>query len=260
MIMKLTLARPIIIFDVETTGLDTANDRIIELAALKIFPDGQREEKCKRFNPLIPIPKEASDVHGIMDEDVKNEPPFAKVARGEKGIAAFFADCDLAGFNIVNFDVPILQAELNRAEAKLDLSKVSMVDVYKLFVTKEPRNLETAVMFYCGRAHEDAHSALGDVKATADVLESQLERYQDLPSTPSELDLCVRKPEWVDRQGKLRLVDDKITVAFGRNKGRTLEYLAREEPDYIRWMIQNEVVPDAMNVLGDALLDPVPKT
>ncbi len=258
--MKLTLERPIIIFDVETTGLDTTHDRIIELAALKIFPDGRREEKCKRFNPLIPIPKEASDVHGITDEDVKNEPPFAKVARGEKGIAAFFAGCDLAGFNIVNFDVPILQAELNRAEAKLDLSQVSMVDVYKLYVTKEPRNLETAVAFYCGRPHEDAHSALGDVKATTDVLEAQLERYQDLPSTPSELDQCVRKPEWVDRQGKLRLVDDKITVAFGRNKGRTLEYLAREEPDYIRWMIQNEVVPDAMDVLRDALLGPVPQS
>ncbi len=256
MSMKLTLTRPIIVFDVETTGLDLVHDRIIELAALKIFPDGRQEEKCKRFNPLIPIPKEASDVHGITDDDVKNEPPFAKVARGEKGIAAFFTECDLAGFNIVNFDVPILQAELNRAEAKLDLSKVSMVDAFKLFVTKEPRSLEAAVAFYCRRDHEDAHSALGDVKATAEVLNAQLERYQDLPHTPSELDSFVRKPEWVDRQGKLRLVDDKIAVAFGRNKGRTLEYLAREEPDYIRWMIQNEVVPDAMDILRDALLIP----
>ena len=258
--MRLTLERPLIVFDVETTGLDPVRDRIVELAALKIFPDGHREEKCKRFNPLIPIPKEASDVHGITDEDVKNEPPFAKVARGEMGIAAFFADCDLAGFNIVNFDVPILQAELDRADAKLDLSKVAMVDAYKLFTAKEPRNLEAAVTFYCGRDHEDAHSALGDVKATAEVLAAQLERYPDLPVTPAELDAFVRKPEWVDRQGKLRLVNDKITVAFGRNKGRTLEYLAREEPDYIRWMIQNEVVPDAMDVLRDALLVDIPKS
>ena len=228
---------------------------VVELAALKIHPDGTREEKCRRFNPLIPIPREATEIHGITDEDVKNEPPFAKVARGERGIAAFFSDCDLAGFNIVSFDVPILQAELNRADLKLDLSKVAMVDVYKIFVFREPRDLAAAVAFYCGRSHDESHTALGDVRATFDVLEVQLARYGALPDTPAGLDHSVRKPEWIDRRGKLRVVNGKITVAFGRNKGRSLEYLAREEPDYIRWMIQNQIVPDAEDILRDALLD-----
>jgi len=257
-IMKLKLERPIIFFDVETTGVDPKHDRIVELAVIKIWPDGTREEKCKRFNPLMPIPKEATAIHGIRDEDVKNEPPFAKVAKGEKGIAAYFANCDLAGFNIINFDIPILQAELDRAKQTLDLSNVAVVDAYRIFTHKEPRNLSAALMFYCDKTHDDAHSALSDVKATADVLEAQLIHYPDLPDTPTALDESVRHPEAVDRQGKLRWVDGEVTVAFGRNKGRTLQYLAREDPDYVRWMIDNAVVPDATSLLRDALVGHFP--
>jgi DNA polymerase-3 subunit epsilon len=249
--MKLHLKRPIVFFDVETTGLDTKEDRIIELAVIKLFPDGQSEEKCRRFNPLMPIPKEATGIHGITDEDVKNEPPFSRSARP---IAAFFAGCDLAGFNIIKYDVPILQAELMRADAKLDLADISLIDAYEIFITREPRSLEAAVAFYCGRKHQDAHTALGDVRAAADVLAAQLERYPDLAQSPSELDKQLRHPESVDRGGKLRWVDGKVTVAFGRNRGRTIEFLAREEPEYLRWMIDNEVVPDAAHLLRDALI------
>jgi DNA polymerase-3 subunit epsilon len=256
--MPLELTRPIIFFDIESTGLDTDSDRIVELAAVKLFPDGTREERCKRFNPMMPIPKEASAVHGITDEDVKNEPPFYKVARGEKGIAAFFRNCDLAGFNIVGFDIPMLKKELERADETLDLTDAAVVDVMKIFKKMEPRTLEAAVRFYCNKEHEGAHAALADVTATVDVLMAQIARYQDLPNTPGELDKAVRHPESVDRNGKLRWVAGEVTVAFGMHKGRTLKYLAAEEPNYLRWMIENKVIEDAAHILGDALMGRFP--
>lgn len=252
--MDLKLKQPIIFFDVETTGLDPQNDRIIELAAIKIWPDGRQEEKCKRFNPLVPIPKEATEIHGITDEDVKNEPTFLQVAKGDRGIGAYFADCDLAGFNIISFDIPFLQAELERAKLKLDLSRISVIDAYKIFTFYERRDLSAAIKFYCNRDHEEAHSALGDARATFDVLEAQLGRYPDLPKTPPEIDQSVRHPSSVDRLGKLKWVEGEIVVTFGRHKGRTLKYLVREEADYIRWMIDNGVVADAAHLLRDALV------
>jgi DNA polymerase III subunit epsilon len=252
--MRLKLERPLIVFDLETTGTDTQRDRVVELAAIKIWPDGKREEKTKRFNPGIPIPKEATAVHGISDEDVKDEPPFAKVARGEKGVASYFAGCDLAGYNIINFDIPMLAAEFERAGEKLDVSQIAVVDSFKIFITREPRNLTGAVRFYCGKEHADAHAALGDVRATLEVLEAQLNRYTDLPGTVRELDGATRDPEEVDRRGKLKWIDGEVAVNFGRHKSKTLRYLAREEPDYIRWMIDNKVVQDAVHHLHDALL------
>ena len=226
--MGLELKRPIVFFDIESTGLDPERDRIIELAAIKIHEDGTREEKCKRFNPLQPIPKEATAIHGITDADVKNEPPFYKVARGEKGIAAFFRGCDLGGFNILYFDIPLLKKELERAEETLDLSEVHVVDAMLIFKKKEPRDLEAAAKFYCDKPHQDAHSAFGDVQMTVEVLMAQLERYDDLPRTPQEIDAALRHPDAVDRLGKLKWVDDEVTLDFGKHRGRTLRYLARE--------------------------------
>ena len=257
--MNLELTRPIVFFDIESTGLDPQKDRIVELAAVKIFPDGTREQKCKRFNPMMPIPKEATAVHGITDADVLNEPPFYKVARGKNGIAAFFKDSDLGGFNIVYFDIPLLKKELERAGEELDLSHVAVVDAMTIFKTREPRTLEAAVQFYCGRAHTNAHAALDDVQATVEVLFGQLEKYGDLPRTPEEIDLSVRHPDAVDRLGKLKWVDGEVAVGFGKHQGRSLKYLAREEPDYIRWMIQARVVEDGIPILRDALLGHFPK-
>ncbi|MDJ0762467.1 MAG: exonuclease domain-containing protein [Myxococcota bacterium] len=252
--MGLALKRPIIYFDVETTGLDPQKDRIIELAAVKHWPDGREEEKCRRFNPLIPIPKEATAIHGITDADVKNELPFARYARGPGGIGDFFKGCDLAGFNIIYFDIPMLKAELVRAGENLDISDIYVVDAYRIFTTKEPRDLGAAVRYYCGESHTDAHSALGDVQATVAVLNAQLDKYADLPRSPAELDTSLRHPESVDREGKLKWMDGEISISFGRHKGRTLKYLAREEPDYLRWMIDNEIAPDAAAHLRDALM------
>ena len=251
--MRLKIERPLIIFDIESTGVDPKNDRIVELAAIKILPDGGQEEKCRRFNPLIPIPKEATAVHGISDDDVKDLPPFARYAKGENGIGAFFSDCDLGGFNIISFDIPLLQSELKRCGEKLDLSQISVVDAFRIFTRREPRTLEAALKFYCGREHEGAHSAIWDVKATIDVLESQLERYADLPESPLEIDQATRHPDAVDRMGKLKLVDGEVTISFGRHRNRRLKDLAREEPDYLRWMIDKGVVPDAEQVIRDAL-------
>lgn len=252
--MRIELKRPIVFFDLETTGTDPQRDKIIELAAIKIWPDGRREEKCRRFNPQMPIPKEAIAIHGITDEDVRNEPPFAKVAKGPKGVAAYFSGCDLGGYNIINFDLPMLMAELERAGETLDISRVAVVDAYRIFITREPRDLTGAVRFYCGREHAGAHSAEADVLATIEVLEAQLNRYPELPVNPLDLDAAVRDPEEVDRQGKLKWIDNEIALNFGRHRSRTLRYLAREEPDYIRWMIDNRVVPDAVHHLHDALL------
>lgn len=257
--MLLELKRPIVFFDIESTGLDPESDRIVELAAVKIFQDGTREEKCKRFNPLIPIPKEASAVHGITDADVKNEPPFYKVAKGEFGIASFFRACDLAGFNIIHFDIPMLKKELERAGEILDLTDAAIVDVMRIFKKREPRTLEAALRFYCNKEHIGSHAALADVNATVDVLTAQIERYKDLPSDPIGLDMDSRHPESVDRNGKLKWVNNEVTLTFGMHKGKTLRYLASEEPDYIRWMVENNVIEDASRLLGDALLGRFPK-
>lgn len=253
--MRLKLKRPLIIFDTETTGTDPKTDRIIELAVVKLGPDGSREEKCRRFNPLVPIPKDATAVHGITNEDVKDEPPFAKMAGGKQGIAAYFRGCDLGGYNIIGFDIPILLAELERAGETLELTDVAIIDAYRIFTSREPRDLTAALKFYCDKEMTNAHTALGDVLATSDVLAAQLDRYEDLPEDPDELDRSLRDPNWVDRQGKIRLVDGRMTISFGRNKGKALEELARDEPDYLRWMITNRVAHDARKVIENALMD-----
>lgn len=252
--MRLKLKRPLIIFDLETTGTDPQRDRIVEMAAIKLWPDGTKESKKRRFNPGIAIPKEASAVHGISDADVKDEPHFIKVAKGDRGVAAYFKDCDLAGYNIINFDIPMLAAELERADEKLDVSQIAVIDSFRIFCMREPRDLSGAMRFYCGKQHGSAHEALGDVEATLEVLEAQLKRYTDLPDTPYEIDQATRDPEEVDRRGKLKWIDGEIAVNFGRHKSKTLRFLADKEPDYIRWMIDNKVVNDAVHHLHDALL------
>ena len=249
--MKLKLKKPIIFFDLETTGTDTKRDRIIELATIKIWPDGTQEEKQRRFNPEQNIPREATEIHKITNDDVKNEPSFHKVA---KSIEAYFEGCDLGGYNIINFDIPLLSAELERSGRKLDVSQIAVIDAYKIFIHREPRTLTGAVKFYCGKEHGTPHEALGDVRATLEVLESQLNRYPELPHIPYEIDQAIRNPEEVDRRGKLKWIDGEISINFGRYKGRTLKYLSQNDRDYIRWMIDNKIVEDAVHHLHDALL------
>jgi DNA polymerase-3 subunit epsilon len=254
---RLKLTRPLIFFDLESTGTDPQTDRIVELAAVKLWPDGQRNEKCRRFYPTIHIPEAATAIHGITDDDVRDEPTFERVARGDKGIAAFFADCDLAGYNVLRYDIPLLMAEFARAEASFDLSGVAVLDAYLIFREQEPRDLSGAVRFYCAREHEGAHGAGADMQASMDVLEAQLERYPDLADTPGALD-C-RDPDSVDLQGKMRWVEGEVTLNFGKkHRGKTLRQVMLEDPSYLQWMLDKGVAPDAATILRAAMAGEFP--
>ena len=170
--MKLNLVKPIIFFDLETTGTDISKDRIVEICYIKVCPDGKEIEYTKRINPEMHIPEQASEVHGIYDADVKDCPTFKEVARE---IANEFEGCDVAGFNSNRFDLPLLAEEFLRAQVDIDLSRLRAIDVQVLYHKREPRTLSAAYKFYCGENLEDAHSALADTRATYNVLMSQLD-------------------------------------------------------------------------------------
>ena len=178
--MKLNLVKPIIFFDLETTGTDISKDRIVEICYIKVYPDGREFEYTKRINPEMHIPEGASAVHGIYDADVKDCPTFKEVARE---IANEFEGCDVAGFNSNRFDLPLLAEEFLRAQVDIDLSRLRAIDVQVLYHKREPRTLSAAYKFYCGENLEDAHSALADTRATYNVLKAQLDHYDDMPTT-----------------------------------------------------------------------------
>ena len=175
--MKLSLKNPIVFFDLETTGLNVASDRIVEIAILKVHVDGREESKSYRVNPEMPIPKQSSEIHGIYDEDIKDCPTFKELA---KEVAKFFEGCDIAGFNSNKFDVPVLAEEFIRAEVDFDMKKRKFVDVQTIFHKMEKRTLSAAYKFYCDKDLENAHAAEADTLATYEVLKAQLDRYPDL--------------------------------------------------------------------------------
>ena len=176
--LPLELDRPLVFFDLETTGLDVKNDRIVELALIKVTPQGDVIERVRRFNPGVPIPAEVTAIHGITDEDIANEPTFCLRA---KSLSALIEDADLAGFNIRGFDVHMLVAEFKRCGIKLEVRNRRLIDMQNIFHREEPRDLSAAAKFYLGRTHEEAHQALGDIRTTAAVLSAQLERYPHIP-------------------------------------------------------------------------------
>ena len=173
--VKLNLKRPLIFFDVETTGLDIIKDRIVEISVVKVFPDGHEEIKTKRINPEMPIPAQSSAIHGIKDEDVKDAPTFKQIA---KSLVAFIEGCDIAGYNSTQFDIPILEEEFLRSGISFDFSKHYMIDVQAIFHKMEKRTLAAAYQFYCNKTLEDAHSAQADTIATYEVLKAQLAKYE----------------------------------------------------------------------------------
>ena len=180
--MQLNLANPIVFFDLETTGVNISKDRIVEISILKVSPNGKEESKTRRINPGIPIPPEATAIHGIGDEDVKDCPTFKEVA---KSLAAQIEGCDLAGFNSNRFDIPLLAEEFLRADVNIDLTKRKFVDVQTIFHKMEQRTLSAAYKFYCDKNLEDAHSAAADTVATYEVLKAQLDRYPELKNDRS---------------------------------------------------------------------------
>ncbi len=235
----LTLERPLVVFDTETTGTNPRADRIIEIACLKIHPDGRREEWIRRFNPGIPIPAGSTAIHGILDADVAAAPRFREAAAE---LAAFLADSDLAGYNIVGFDLPVLRNEFLRAGVAFEVSERRLVDAQRIFFSREPRHLAAAARFYCQSEHNGAHGALADAEMTLRVLAGQLARYAELPRTVSELHelFCAGIDQDLDPEGRIRLVNGEPTVNFGKNRGRTLRDMSREEPGFLRWILKGD--------------------
>lgn len=235
--MKLKLTRPLVFVDLETTGLDIANDRIIEIALIKINPDNSQETYCKRVNPTIPISAESSVITGITDDMVKDEPTFKELAQE---VANFIGEADLAGYNSNKFDIPVLAEEFLRAEANFDMSLRKFVDVQNIFHKMEQRTLSAAFLFYCNQNMENAHNALYDTQVTLDVFKAQLERYPDLSDNVTDLAEFTRagNQEIADFAGRLaRNKAGEVLYNFGKHKGKTIEEVNRTEPGYFGWML-----------------------
>lgn len=236
--MKLNLKKPIVFFDLETTGVDVTNDHIVEISLIKVLPSGEEIEKTRRINPGVPIPPEATAVHHITDEDVADAPTFKQIARS---LANEMSGCDIAGFNSNKFDIPMLDQEFQRAGIKFDFSKARMIDVQTIFHKKEQRTLVAAYRFYCGKELDGAHSANADTRATYEVLMAQLDKYDDLPNDMEELSKFSRQNRNVDFMGRLIYNDkDEEVVNFGKYKGKLAEEVLQKDPSYYDWIMKGD--------------------
>lgn len=237
--MELNLKRPLAIFDLETTGLNQATDRIVEVAVLKVLPDGTSQMLHQRINPEMPIPAETSKIHGIFDADIVDMPTFKEFAAK---LNAFMRDCDFAGYNSNYFDLPVLVEEFMRVDVDFDISQRKFVDVQTIFHKNEPRDLKAAYRFYCGKDLENAHSADADTTATYEILMSQLDRYSELKNDVDFLHRYTsRNNKSVDLAGRIVLNDKNIEVFnFGKHKGRAVEEVFAKEPGYYQWMMDGD--------------------
>ena len=256
---ELQLERPIISFDLETTGLDIRADRIVEMSCIKIHPDGEREVRTKRLNPQKPISPAASAVHGIYDDDVKDEPTFKQVG---KSLATWLEGCDLAGFNILKFDVPMLVEEFLRANIDFDVDNRKLVDAQKIFHLMEKRNLSAAYKFYCGKTLENAHSALADTQATYEVLVSQIEKYdgqkvqnllgEDIGIIENNMNTLheLTNQKMVDLAGRIVYNADNVEVFnFGKHRGKPVNEVLQKEPSFYDWMMKGDFPLDTKRKL-----------
>ena len=249
--MKLNLQRPLVFFDLETTGTSVENDRIVEICLIKVLPDGSDEERVWRVNPCMHIPEEASRVHGIFDADVANEPSFQQLA---PTIFAFMDGCDWAGYNSNRFDVPVLVQEFFRAGIRVNTDAIRMIDVQNIFYKKEPRTLVAALRFYCDAELENAHSAMADTRATYNVLKAQLDRYADDPDIKNDVAslaayTCMTRN--VDVAGKFVKNDkDETVFGFGKFKGIPVVQVLRENPGYYSWFMQADFAQNTKDVLA----------
>ncbi len=236
--MKLNLKNPIIFLDLETTGIDVSRDRIVELSLVKVLPNGEREIKTRRVNPEMPIPAEASAIHGIFDKDVRDEPTFRALA---KSLATYMEGCDLGGYNSNRFDIPMLVEEFIRAGVDVDFKRRRFVDVQNIFHIKERRTLEAAYKFYCDKELQDAHSAEADSLATFEILEAQLDRYPDLQNDIAFLSEFSTRDRCADFAGRIVFDDKGVEVfGFGKHKGRSVAEVFEREPSYYSWMMDGD--------------------
>ena len=238
--MKLNLEKPIVFFDLETTGVNIGTDRIVEISILKVFPNGNKESKTWLVNPEIEIPQNSIDIHGITNEQVVTEPTFKELA---PKVNELIAGCDLAGFNSNRFDIPLLAEELMRAGIDFDMNNRKAIDVQVIFHKKEQRTLSAGYQFYCGKELEGAHGAEADTNATYEILLAQLEKYEDIGNTVDALSEFSTHGKRADFAGFILCNDDDQEVfSFGKYKNRTVEEVFKENPGYHNW-IQNADFP-----------------
>ena len=256
--MELKLQKPIVFFDLETTGVNAIHDRIVEISYIKVFPDGNEESKTLRINPERHIPEQSSAIHGIYDEDVKDCPTFKQVARD---IAAIFVNSDIAGFNSNYFDVPMLVEEMLRAGIDFDITKCRLIDVQNIYHKLEQRTLSAAYKFYCGKNLEDAHSAQADTRATYEVLKAQLDKYPDkLNNDVQFLSSYSKMNDNVDFAGRIIYNDKHIPVFnFGKYKGQSVEDVLARDPGYYGWMMQGDFPQNTKQVLTKLRLKAIGK-
>ncbi len=241
--MKLNITKPLAVFDIEATGVQIGRDRIVEIAILKIHPDGSQEKFESRVNPEIPIPLEISEIHGIYDVDVLNEPKLDQVG---PQIVEFIGDADLAGYNCKKFDIPFLIEELDRVNIEFDTDQRKIIDVQNVFHKKEQRTLAAAYQFYCGKELTDAHAAMADVDATFEVLEAQLTKYEDLEPTTEFLDeYSVVGPKTLDFARRIGVSKEGTYVFnFGKHKGKAVAQVFKKDPNYYNWIMKGEFAKD----------------
>jgi DNA polymerase III subunit epsilon len=252
-----SLARPVVFFDIEATGTDPMSDRIVELAVVRVEPPpiGMTAPRTWRINPEMRIPSEASEIHGILNDDLGSAPTFAAIAAE---LAEVFAGADLAGFSIGRFDVRILAAELARAGSTLDLSASRVIDAQVIYHQREPRNLSAALRFYCGRELVDAHGAEADTIAALEVFAGQLARYDELPLDLDALhdESSAHNDAYCDAQRRFMWRDSEPVFNFGRMRGKSLRTIASDptERKYLRWFLEGSFDEDAKGIVREALL------
>ena len=233
----LNLKKPLAFIDLETTGTNLGSDRIVEIAIVKLLPDGNRSTKRKLINPEMPIPTQASDIHGITNEMVKEAPTFKQVAQELKQM---LDGCDIGGYNSNRFDIPLLVEEFIRVEVDFDMKGRRLLDVQKIFHLMEPRTLSAAYKFYCEKTLENAHSAEADAAATAEILESQLKRYPELGDSVDSVLKVIGEEVIVDFARRFSVENGVEVFNFGKHKGRPVADVLRSEPQYYDWMMRGD--------------------
>ncbi len=251
----LKLSKPLAFFDLETTGINTQSDRIVEIAVVKYLPRGTSKDFEYRINPEIPIPSSATAVHGITDADIALAPTFSQIV---DRLIEFLEGCDIAGFNVRRFDIPLLQQEFRRNGLEFDTSSRRVIDVQTIFHMKEPRDLSAALRFYCHRDHIGAHGALADVRATAEIFSAQLKHYDDLPKAIDELEAVIhpKDPSWVDDEGKLVWEANNVLLTFGKYRGTPLQNVIQRDRDYIQWILDGSF-PESTKEIIRKMIDGV---
>jgi len=236
--MRIQLNKPIVFFDLETTGINITTDRIVEISIIKVYPNGTEQRMTRRINPEMPIPPQSTAVHGISDADVANCPTFKQIA---KELVEIFVDADIAGYNSNKFDVPLLAEEFIRAGVDFDMKKRNFVDVMSIFMRKEPRNLSAAYKFYCNGDLENAHSANADTDATYEVFKAQLDRYADIGNNIQEISRFSSFNNNADFMGRLIYdTEHRVVVNFGKYKGLLLADVFKRDSAYYDWMMKGE--------------------